>query len=365
MPAATKDSLIVCLSELINYRSSAENNIAKNQLMEYLATQLSEYDLHIKTHRSGGMQSIVATSQNGLNPKLLLQAHLDVIPAGDELFNLKQESNKLYGRGVYDMKFAAACYLELLNELRNELKNLDLGIMLTVDEEIGGEDGVGFLLDQGYSAEVCILPDGGDDWSLESECNGVWIVEIAVSGESAHGSRPWEGDNAIIKLLDVLNDCRKHFPMNENDKDTVTVSQISGGKAINQVPDEARVTLDMRFTSQEAYTEKRIEIEKIIQKSGAEIQTIARVEGVKVDLSNQYVANFMRLAEQIRGKPVECGRSYGASDAHYFAHKGIPTILIRPQGGGAHSDHEWIDSNGLYEFYQVLKEYVLQTAKIS
>ncbi len=37
----------------------------------------------------------------------------------------------------------------------------DVGLMLTGDEEIGGFDSTGYLLDQGYGADIVILPDGG------------------------------------------------------------------------------------------------------------------------------------------------------------------------------------------------------------
>ena len=34
--------------------------------------------------------------------------------------------------------------------------------MLTGDEELGGFNGVGYLVEEGYLAEVCILPDAGE-----------------------------------------------------------------------------------------------------------------------------------------------------------------------------------------------------------
>jgi di/tripeptidase len=40
--------------------------------------------------------------------------------------------------------------------------------------------------------------------------------------------------------------------------------------------------------------------------------------------------------------------------------KKIPVILIRPRGGGQHSEKEWIDIEDLGKFYSILKEFVIR-----
>ena len=47
----------------------------------------------------------------------------------------------------------------------------------------------------------------------------------------------------------------------------------------------------------------------------------------------------------------------------FLKKKNIPVILIRPKGGGRHSDKEWIDKEDLNKFYLVLKEFVVQITK--
>lgn len=353
------------LEELISFRSTDANINEKNEIIEYAYSRLSANTGYVNKFYSSDIPSLVYTSTNTKNPKILLQAHLDIVPAADHMFILQKDENNFIGRGVYDMKFAAACFLYLIEELADELSKYDFGIMFTTDEEIGGENGVGYLLEEGYGAEVCILPDGGDNWQLESECNGVWLLDIVAEGKSSHGSRPWEGVNAIEKILAVLPDIKKVFPMNDHDKNTLTISKIVGGSAINQVPDSAKCTLDMRFTDERSYSDKRIQIESIIQSHKLTVETQARLDSFCLDTKNPYIENFIQIASGVYGKPIEFGRSYGASDAHYFNSKGIPTILIRPNGGGAHSDEEWIEKDGLNTFYEVVKAYVKEVAKIA
>lgn len=337
---------------------------ARNDLIEHLKHTFKAYGLNIREYVQASFPSVYVSTTNKRKTKVLLQAHLDVVPARDEQFDMSEDDEKLYGRGVFDMKFAAACYLQLIEDLKDELDKYDFGIMLTTDEEQGGENGVGALLEHGYTADVCILPDGGDNWQIEESCNSVWIVKIRSLGNSAHGSRPWEGDNAITKLTDCIYEIRKQFT-NKKYENTLTVSQINGGCALNQVPDQAWATLDMRFKNEANYIELRPAIEKSIVKEGLLLETIAHVGATKLNTNNQFVKSFIDIAQT--KAPVELGycHSLGSSDAHYFESRGIPTILVRPRGGGAHSDTEWVNKADLDTYYELIKEYVTQNARIA
>lgn len=365
MKITEQTDLINTLDKLVGFKTVNSNITEKNKCIDYLHDEFKSLGLKVKKYHSNGYPSLVATTQVSSHPKVLLQGHVDVVPANNQLFSLVDSKSKLAGRGVYDMKFAVACYLQLAKELKDSLNTYDFGIMLTSDEEIGGENGVGYLLEQGFSAEVCFLPDGGDNWKLESECNGVWLLDIVANGKTAHGSRPWEGDNAIDKLIDTLSEIKRVFPMDQSDKNTITISKLQGGTAINQVPAEAKCTIDMRFTDQASYTKKRIQIESIIQKKGLTVETRARLDSISLDVNETHIKDFINIASKVYGKSIEFGRSYGASDAHYFSSKGIPTILIRPNGGGAHSDEEWIEKDGLNTYFEVVKAYVKEAAKIA
>lgn len=358
-------TLIKVLDDLVAHQSTEGNNAAKSACIEFMGVELKKHGLKPRYYERNGLPSIVATTQDTTTPKLLLQAHVDVVPGNKQLFNLTEREDQLIGRGVYDMKFAAACYLELARELSHELHNYDFGIMLTTDEEIGGDNGVGMLIEEGYRAQVCVLPDGGDNWMIQSVCNGVWAIELTARGKTAHGSKPWEGENAIDKLVAALEDIRQLFKFKEPEKCTLTVSQMSGGKAFNQVPDHAEATLDMRFVDAACYNEKRSKVEHIAHKYDLQLKTVAQVDPNITDLSHPEVSYFIETAERITGKEIKSTRSTGSSDARYFDAVNIPVILIRPDGGGAHSENEWIDRQSLFQFYDVIKSYVIDTTRIT
>jgi succinyl-diaminopimelate desuccinylase len=351
------------LAELVRRPTESRNESDIQACFDWLESELASHDLRCVGHVSNKRLSLVATTQATRTPKVFLQAHVDVVPASKDGFKLREEDGKLHGRGVYDMKFAAACYLQLLDDLKDELDQYDFGIMLTSDEEIGGKNGVKMLIEEGYRSEVCVMPDGGDNWKLETSCNAVWIIYLTAMGVSAHGSRPWEGDNAIDKLFTAIQEIKQVFGQQELGRSSLTVSQIKGGYAVNQVPNGAEATLDMRFVNEADLDTMRQKVQDIAKKYDLEIQTHAEAGFCPVDVEHPHVAKFIDIARQIRGHEIEEMQSLGASDARYFAEKDIPVILIRPHGGGAHSENEWIDKAGFEQFYQVLKAYVTAVAK--
>ncbi len=356
-------SLTGILAKLVAFPTESRRTGVSEECFKYVAEYLLRRSMHVKLHNSGGFPSLIATTHETAKPKVVLQAHLDVVPAESALYNLREEDGKLYGRGVYDMKFAAACYLQLVEELKGELGQYDFAIMLTSDEELGGKNGTGYLVEQGFSAGVCVLPDGGNDWHMEAGNNGVWMIELTATGRSAHGSRPWEGENAIEKLTAALLEIRSLFEEAAPHKCSITVSRISGGHAINQVPDDATATIDMRFVNDDHYQAKRAKIENIASKAKLTIKTLAKEPVGNIDLEHPAIKSFAKVASKVRGQELGECRSFGSSDARYFTAQGIPSIVVRPNGGGAHSSEEWIDKADLLEFYEVLKAYIKEAAK--
>lgn len=352
------------LKKLVEFHTVSTDRQGIEKCFRFLQNYLSSYQLDTRWLESNGHPSIFATTQPGSRrPKLILQAHIDVVPGQDEHFKLAERDGKLLGRGTFDMKFAAACYLQLVEDLKDELGMYDFGLMLTSDEEIGGENGVGYLLQQGYGAEVCLLPDGGDHWEIEASCNGVWMIRLKAHGAAAHGSRPWEGENAIGKLVEALDEIKGLFGDLAIGRSTITISQIHGGEAINQVPDYAEATLDMRFIKQEEMQSYRQAVELIVANRGLECVTEAESDCGMIDMGNPHVIDFMMVAERVVGHSIKKNHSLGASDARFFAAKDIPVIITRPRGGGHHGSDEWIDRQEFLKFYELLREYVKETAK--
>ncbi|HSX32698.1 MAG TPA: M20/M25/M40 family metallo-hydrolase, partial [Candidatus Saccharimonadales bacterium] len=198
------------LRDIIAMPSITGNYEANREGLNYIERFLSQRGMHTIRHEWNGIESLVATTRPTKTPTVFLMGHFDVVAAPADMFQLRQDDQKYYGRGVLDMKGAIAAFLATVNQLNN-LQDYDFGIMITTDEEVGGFDGAQLLAQEGYVPKVMILPDGGANWNIERFCKGIWFTTFTATGKSAHGSRPWEGDNAITKLMDALREIQALF----------------------------------------------------------------------------------------------------------------------------------------------------------
>lgn len=358
---ADQKKLTDYLSELVSIPSVTSNRDENEKALHFVESQLSHLKLYFQYEFFEGYPTLVITTKQTKTPDLFLVAHIDVVPGPDELFCPRIEGSKMYGRGVYDMKMAIACYILLMQELKDQCHELNLGIMLTSDEEIGGMNGVKRLLEAGYSAKLAILPDGGFNWNFEEAAKGVLQLKITAKGLSAHSSRPWLGENAIEKLMKNLSELTAYFEeMKKGFGDyfpTANIGQICGGKATNLIPDHAEAKVDIRYPP-EMEGQKIYEDLKTLL-SEVSVEVLAQGSPHHEDLNTAPFLKFQEIARQMYGIDIGKTLSHGSSDARFFSEKGIPVIVIAPQGGDIHSDEEWIDLEDLNRFYQVLKKFVI------
>jgi acetylornithine deacetylase/succinyl-diaminopimelate desuccinylase-like protein len=82
------------------------------------------------------------------------------------------------------MKMALATYIHLFKSLGESLKDYDIGILLTSDEEIGGMNGVQYCLDElKISGGIALIPDGGFNWNVETAAKG--ILQFKMSSKQS------------------------------------------------------------------------------------------------------------------------------------------------------------------------------------
>jgi succinyl-diaminopimelate desuccinylase len=355
--------MLSLLERLVALPTVTGNLAANDQGLDMIEGFMAQRGMRVRRVVHDGFGSLVATVRETRSPAVMLVAHLDVVPGPDALFTLRAEGDRLQGRGVFDMKGAIAAYLALIDGLGPELSGYDLGVMITTDEETG-DLGVLRLTEDGYRARVAVLPDGGDRWQLEELAKGAWRIRVIVEGRAAHGARPWEGESASEKLLDLLAEVRLRFPLVKPDSDTLTISQLSAGPATNQVPGEATAALDLRVMGPDELLAAQRDVTEICRRYAAKIEQIDLFPPLRHDLTDPMLAAFAASVEKITG--VACGGtiSYGSSDANQFAAVGIPCAVTRPVGGALHSDDEWVDAGSLAQLVPILRDFLVGVARV-
>lgn len=358
--ASKREKLEGYLSHLVSLKTLSEDKEANRKALEWVQGQLKPLGLHFHSYAFEGHPALVITTRDTKKPKTFLVAHIDVVPGSDNLFQPVVKDNKMFGRGTYDMKMAIACYLLLMQELKD--RDLDIGILLTSDEEIGGMNGVKRILEAGYSSDIAFLPDGGFDWKFEACAKGVLHLKIAAQGTSAHGSRPWMGSNAIEILMDALRDIHEDFAQLKcgDYYPTSNLGMVQGGKSVNQVPDYAEAKLDIRYPPNLSAEDIRARVHGIACRHGkVDVVKINGGSPHQVDLNHTAFQKFRDLARDMYGIDVGSMRAHGSSDARFFGERHIPVLVIAPQGGEIHSDGEWVDLDDLVRFYEVMKAWVI------
>lgn len=354
------------LRKLVAFPSVSGEQTPNKAILDYMAAFVGARGMHVRRFSHNEVNSFVATTKpHDLSPTLLFVVHADVVPAPADMFALRKKDGKYYGRGVFDMKFAAAAFLQLIDHLSDRLEEYDFGLMVTTDEEIGGQNGTKYLVEQiGYRPKVCLVQDGGPNWEIEEFAKGVEWIELSATGVTAHASRPWEGEHAIHKLLVALNEIRALFPHESDRKDTLlSVGTIKGGEAANQLADKASAVLDIRYGNLEDYRTTFGRVQEICRAHDVHLTQIESDPPCINAPANPYIKQFRRIMEDLLGYSPKGCYSYAATDGRFFNAVDVPCIIVQPPGGDNHATSEWISVEGCEQFYEMVRRYTEEIAR--
>ncbi|HET8671650.1 MAG TPA: M20 family metallopeptidase [Candidatus Saccharimonadales bacterium] len=351
------------LRELVAMPTVTADTECNERALNFIASFLKERGMHVYQAKHDGYASLVATTQKTKTPKVMLVGHTDVVPAEEDFFKVEEQGDKLYGRGTRDMKGAIAAYMTVVDILQRQLDDYDFGIMVISDEETV-DYGVIRLLKEGYRPKSVVLLDGGESWHLEQLAKGALYMSIAVNGKTAHGSRPWQGDSASFKLVELLAEFQQDFVGHGPETDTLNVSNIRAGSgAFNQIPDSATALLDIRLIDESHKAPVKARLEELCRKYDGSVEEIVYFPVLKHNMDNPYLVSFRDSITKVTGVEYSPTIAYGASDACRFDELGIPCAVTYPVSGGHHSATEWISKKALHDLVLILADHLEKTAK--
>jgi succinyl-diaminopimelate desuccinylase len=351
--------IVALTQDLIRFRSMHSRPEEINRCTEFIESWLARHGIGYRRLDHKGVPTLVVLRPDGSVP-VLLMSHIDVVDAPDELFEPRVEDGKLYGRGSIDDKYAVALSLVLVKENLARLKaagrtqaELACGLLISGDEEIGGHHGAETALSQ-LKTDFAIALDGGHPGKIVVKEKGVMRLKLTAQGRTAHGARPWLGENAIEKLIDDFLKLRRHFDLSAPDHwhRTLNFSRIQAGKAVNQVPDYAEAMFDVRFTENDDMDAVVAAVRGEIRGELEVVQNEPLFEGGQ----SPYLEGLIAAA----GNP-ELGCEHGASDARFLSAFGIPGIVWGANGdNSAHAPDEHINLDSLERLYRCLSDFLRQ-----
>jgi succinyl-diaminopimelate desuccinylase len=284
--------------------------------------------------------------------RIMLNTHIDVVPAEPEQFRPFKREGRLLGRGAADTKAMAAVFLSLSAAEHRLAARRGIRFMFVSDEETGGES-TKQRLEAWPKLEFALF---GEPTGLELsiEAKGIMQIKLTARGQAAHGSRTWMGRNAIVDLSARIQKFLAEQPIatKETWETTFNFSLFSGGKAINQVPDRAELCCDVRFMPEDQPDRIR---DLFRQHFGADNVEILRSESpVLTPRDNPFIRQLAALVKAEVGEAV-FRREFGSSDARHCTARGIPTAVFGPVGGNFHAKAEWVDLKTVAQAGEIIK----------
>ena len=335
---------------LLSFRTIAENKEEFTKLFNYIK-EICNKELNIKEYEFNGKKSLVVANTSSVNLDIIFCTHVDIVPI--ENYKIIEDEENIYGRGTIDMKGSVASCLYLMNHLHTNKK---IGLFITSDEEIDGNCCVELL--KIYNSKFAIVPDGGSNFDLIVEEKGALQLKVIAKGISAHASQPFNGSNAIAKIVNLYNKLLEKYPLPKDSseyKTTINLSKIIGGTQINCVPDYAEAYFDIRHISTDS-TESIIKYVAEFEDIDYEILLDGKV--FKTDLDNNLIKNYISACESVLNKKIKYSGCESTSDAIYFYEKGIPTIIMNPIGYYPHNPKEYVNKNSLITLYKIYDKFI-------
>lgn len=349
MTSPTLDTLFTW----IRTESPTHDVAGVNLMMDLVVEQMKDAPVsieRIKGQQGLGDALILRAGPRTDEPAILIMSHLDTVhPVGtiERDLPLRIEGDRLYGPGVYDMKAGAWFSLEAFKEVaRKGTAARPLIYLVTPDEEIGSPMTRPIIEELARrSAYALVTEPSRDGGQIVTARKGVGRFDVHVEGRPAHaGSRHAEGRNAIyeaarqILAVEAMTDYARGI--------TTTVGMVSGGTAVNTIPQHCSFPVDLRVETVadgEALSRAILGLKahnpdfKITVTGGMNRPPYERSEG-----TSKLFDHAKSLAAEIGFDLVSAPRVGGGSDGNFTAALGVPTLDgLGIDGNGAHTLHEY------------------------
>jgi len=310
-----------------------------------------------EAHRDRAVGVVGATAGEGV-PGLVLQGHLDVVPAGDpqtwqgaDPFSAEIRDGSLHGRGACDMKAGVAANLAVLRTVRAAGVRLErpLAVHCVVGEEDGGL-GAFATLRRGHRGEAAVITEPTSS-RIVTATAGALTFRIEVAGRSAHGSMRREGVSAFEAFLPVYEALRELERERNLDPDPLFGSDlpyalsfgvVSAGEWASNVPDKLTAEGRLGVQLDEDPRHARLALEDAVAEASVKDPWLRENRPVvtwpggqfasgRTDVTHPLVSDVVASVRDTGGPVPSLGAEVYGSDLRLYAGiGGIPTLHYGP-----------------------------------
>jgi acetylornithine deacetylase len=343
------------LSQLVSF--DTQNPVGDEPaLARYLAGELSRLGAStVEILEIGGHASVLAYL--GPNPpRLLLNAHLDTVPANTGYtappHHLIAREGRLYGLGSADTKGAIASILHALEATPAAQRRPDVAVLFSGDEEHGGTCMRRFLADtadaRGIERAIVCEPTS---CRIGRRHRGIAAVEVRAVSEGGHSSRA-DRLPAPVALLAraavALDDMGRHYrhtgPAGFEGL-CLNIAAIDGGLAFNVIPTEAKLVFSMRPAPGADLGALLVEAEQAARRAAAPEPVTWNVVLANPPFQTENLHAFANLFGTYYQDAVDLGFW---TEAALLAEAGIDAVVFGPGSiDQAHAPDEFVERGEL------------------
>lgn len=360
------DRVLRVLSDLIAFDTvSARSNL---ECVRYITGIFDDAGIPYRLFpdATGEKAAILATIGPADRAGVVLSAHTDVVPVEGQdwttpPFALTDRGGRLQGRGTSDMKGFVAVVLAHVEALKAAATQVPVHIALSYDEEVGcrgADDLVEAVAALPQPPFLCLVGEP-TLMRVAHAHKGKVARRLTFHGRGGHSALPDRAANAVEAAAEVVAGLRALGRELEKGAraegfdppySTVHVGSLSGGGALNLVPDRAVMEFEIRYVPGTDVAALLARVDGLVADAVADMRSRApeaRVESEDLisypclDTAAQAPAAMIaRSLAQDSAGPMTI--SFG-TEAGLYAAAGVPTIVCGPGDiGRAHKADEWI-----------------------
>jgi len=355
------DPVISLLSDLVSIDSVNPSLVSGARGEAQIADAIDAHmrAIGLEVHRQNvapGRPNVIGVLE-GSEPgrSLMLCGHIDTVGvAGMESpFTPNIRDGRLYGRGSQDMKAGVAAMIDAARVAREKgFRKGRLIIANVVDEEYAsiGAD----ALVREWKADAAVVTEPTDLQIGVAHKGFAWAM-VETRGRAAHGSRPEDGRDAILRMGRVLTrlehldrELQSRKPHLLLGTGSLHASIIEGGRELSSYPDLCRLQLERRTVPGESEETFAREMGDLLgaaceedRELDASVKLLFARPPYEIPAAHDLPRALEPLAISAGAKPLIVGMSFW-TDAAILGHAGIPSVLFGPGGAGLHSLEEHV-----------------------
>ena len=317
----------------------------------------------VERFESGGKPSaLIYRGAERRHFPVILNAHLDVVPAPPAEFRPRREGDRLYARGAQDMKVSALVEAQVFRELAGGLP-YPLALQLVTDEEVGGRDGTLHQIGQGVSGGIVMIGEHSG-LRIVTDSKGMIIATLRAVGRSGHSAYPWHGDNALVKLQRSLASLVAAYPVATEEAWRTTVNLAGSRPQPGLEPDPGagggvdRHPLPARDTDLNGKTAPgdhrlpggvlRAGVTPVVDHADPPHHADRRRRRSAASASRAQPGLPPRFPAQARCR-----------DGRFYYQQGTDAVIFGVGGDGLHGPDEYADAATIAPYYRALQEFLL------